>query len=111
MGENIYDFGQLSDYVTKISIEMMSSTLESKRYNPIKVGEWIDTIGTKLVSSLRDTSPNFKYIVNVVISQKTGAGLHCDTVACWDANSDAAVTTKFESETMLCLCTIIGIAL
>jgi len=42
---------------------------------------------------------------------QVGAGLHYESVAHWDAKSDAAVVARYENETMVCLCTVVGVAL
>jgi dynein light chain Tctex-type 1 len=111
MGDEVFEFQQISKEVTTTAVEVMSQTLESKRYIANKTGEWIDSIGSNLVTQLRELSPNFKYIVSTVILQKTGAGWHSEVLACWDANTDGAITSKFESDSLICICTVIGVAL
>ncbi len=111
MSEQIFEFQKLSEFARATAVEVMVSTLESKRYTPGKTGDWIDAIGNRVVSQLREMSPNFKYIVSSTILQKTGAGLHVEMVSCWDSQTDGAISAKYESDTLICICSIIGIAL
>ncbi len=46
-----------------------------------------------------------------MIMQKVGCGLHMESVSCWDPKTDGSVTIKYENDTMICICTVIGVAL
>ena len=43
--------------------------------------------------------------------QKLGAGLHLETAALWDATTDGSVVVKYENGNLMCLTTVMGIAL
>jgi hypothetical protein len=64
-----------------------------------------------VVSQLREACPNFKYVVTASIMQKTGFGLHYDMVSCWDPQTDGAISAKFENDNIICICTVIGVAI
>lgn len=89
----------------------MFQVLESKKFLPSKTAEWTDNIGNKIIEQMRGIAPFFKYIVSVCIIQKAGQGLHCETISYWDAKVDGMVQTKFENENLVCLCTVIGVAI
>lgn len=108
---DIFEFSQLTDDATLVGNQVLKLQLESKKYNPNKVGEWIDTIGSSIVTRMREISPNFKYIVSSSIIQKVGAGVHFETSSYWDSNTDGAVTVKFESESLICVTTLFGIGI
>ena len=108
---DIFDFPVLQESATATAQEVLASVMESKKYTPSKVPEWIESITSILVEKLRELSPNFKYVVSCTIVQKVGAGFHYDCVTHWDPKTDAHLTAKFENETMICLCTVFGIAL
>eukprot|EP01038_Epipyxis_sp_PR26KG_P006558 gene6558-9008_t len=107
----VYDFPLLNEKVTSISLDTMSRVLDSSKYAPGKAAEHIDTISTTILDKLKNISGNFKYIVTCTIIQKVGAGVHYESVSHWDAKSDGAITTKHETETMVCLCSVFGIGL
>lgn len=80
----IYTFaGPVADVSTKAAMDVMSSTLETKVYSASKSQEWIDSMGTSLLAKLTSISPNFKFIISFVITQKVGAGMHYECMAHW----------------------------
>ena len=50
-------------------------------------------------------------IVSSFIIQKVGAGVHYESVSHWNAQTDGAITTKYENDSMICLCSVFGIAI
>ncbi len=110
-GEDILDFQVIAEISTNIANECIQSVLESNTYNPGKSSDWVDKIGSKIIDKLKLVSPNFKYIVSCFIIQKVGAGVHYESVSHWDAKSDGGVTTKYENDSMLCICTVFGVAI
>jgi hypothetical protein len=50
-------------------------------------------------------------VVNCVIQQKVGAGLHYNCVTHWDAKHDSSVTVKFENDSLTCVVMIFGISI
>lgn len=85
--------------------------LESKKFVPGKASEWSDAIGNKIIEKLRAMAPYFKYIVSNCIVQKVGAGLHSETISYWDSRTDGSVVVKYENDSLICICTVIGVAL
>jgi len=80
----IYAFsGPVADVSTKAAMDVMSSTLESKVYSASKSQEWIETMGSTLLAKLTSISPNFKFIISFVVTQKVGAGMHYECMAHW----------------------------
>ena len=108
---DVYNFSAIQQQATLTAQEILQQALESKKYSPGKATEWIDTITSRCIEALRGLSPNFKYVVSVIIVQKAGAGLHYDCVTHWDSKADGSTTVKFENETMICFCAVLGIAL
>lgn len=105
------EFPAMSDKVLAITSETLSEVLNEQGYASSKCADWIEQISNDILDKLRNLSPNFKYIVNCMIIQKIGAGLHYESVAHWDEKTDASFTSKFESESLLCLCTVTGVAI
>jgi dynein light chain Tctex-type 1 len=107
-----FEFPPLSKSVHNIVYDVTSSVLEGRQYQAGKTSEWIESIGSTVLNQLKgNVSPNFKYIVSTIIVQKIGAGLHYESSALWDATTDGSVTVKFENETMICICTVVGVAI
>ena len=108
---DVFDFSCISDAAYSSAQEAIASNLEGQKYNLTKVTDWVESIGSETLSRLREISPNFKYIVNVLVLSKSGAGLHLETCSFWDAKTDGSVTVKFENETMTCIVTCLGLAI
>jgi dynein light chain Tctex-type 1 len=89
----------------------MFNVLESKRFSSNSTAEWTDVIANKILERLRAISQNFKYIVNIGFVQKVGAGLHFETLAHWDMKADGVVQVKYENDSLICICTVIGVGL
>jgi len=106
-----FEFNKLKEDVTGKADEILKSVLESSKYSMGKTSEWIDKINSEMISHLRDISPNFKYIVSTVVLQKIGAGFHSEVTSYWDPSTDGVVLSKFENESLICLSTIICVAI
>ena len=89
----------------------MSRTLESKKYTANKLYDWTDQISNTIIEKMRDIAPFFKYVVNVCFIEKTGAGVYYETVAYWDSKTDGFVTIKYENDSLICICNVIGAAI
>jgi dynein light chain Tctex-type 1 len=109
--KDMSEFPALGDQALEIVNSCVNKVLKDQGYSATKCSEWIDTINNDALDQLRALSPNFKYIVNCLIVQKIGAGIHYESVAHWDEKTDASFTLRFESDSMLCLCTITGVAI
>lgn len=100
------EFPAFQDQALKIVNDVVAKTLKDQGYAASKCAEWIDLINNHVLDQLRcvdtvvftespllfihlsiyispnrDTSPNFKYIVNCLIVQKIGAGIHYEARA------------------------------
>jgi hypothetical protein len=107
----IVEFSALAELARTAAVDAMVSVLEAKEYSAAKTASWVEDIGVRIIAQLREASPNFKFIVTPSIMQKTGFGLHYDVVSCWDPQTDGAISAKYESDSIICICTVIGIAL
>ena len=101
-------FSAISANCNSVATEMMKKHLDGKLYIPAKASEWVENIGASIIAQLKTISPNFKYIVSSVIVQKLGAGIHNANTSLMDSAHDGLTNTKYENDSMVCLCTIIG---
>lgn len=110
-GSEQFEFPQLSEVATKTALDVMFKVLESKQYSPSKTAEWADLIGNGIIEKMKGIAPYFKYLVTSFIIEKVGAGLHYESVSHWDPKTDGSITAKFENDSIICLCTVAGVAL
>lgn len=87
------------------------NVLDSKKYTANKLYDWTDQISTKVIDRMREIAPFFKYIVQVCFVEKTGAGIYSETIAYWDSKTDGFVTIKYENDSLICICHVIGVAI
>lgn len=111
MSTEQYEFPQLSELATSVALDVMFKVLESKRYSAGKTTEWADQIGNNVIEKMRASAPYFKYLVTSFIIEKVGAGIHYESVSHWDPKTDGSVTAKFENDSIVCLCTVVGVAI
>jgi dynein light chain Tctex-type 1 len=107
----VYDFPEIAPSLQNIARDSLHSVLESTTYAQEKVQQWMDTINSNCMDSLKGISPNFKFISSCVIMQKIGTGLHYDSAAHWDAKTDGCVTFKFENESLVAILSIFALAI
>lgn len=60
---------------------------------------------------LRETTSDFKLVVNTIILEKAGAGLHTVSSCFWDSASDGSTVVRWESDTLIAIVTVYGIKL
>lgn len=111
MSADQFEFPQLSELATSTALDVMFKVLESKKYAPAKTAEWADQIGNGIIEKMRLAAPYFKYLVTSFIIEKVGAGMHYESVSHWDPKTDGSITAKFENDSMICLCTVVGVAI
>ncbi len=109
--EGAFEFNSISAAANTASSDVMRKTLDGKLYVAGKAPELADSIGNLVLERLRELSPNFKFIVSACILQKVGAGLHVASTSFWDAKTDGMITTKYENDSIICICTVIGVSI
>merc|ERR1712224_1092074 len=79
------------DEVSMIIKESVENSIGVNAYQHNKVNGWTSSIVEQSLKKLTGLGKPFKYIVSVVILQKTGAGLHTASSCYWDNTTDGAV--------------------
>jgi dynein light chain Tctex-type 1 len=104
-----------SRFVAEDVSQQISEALESMfagcSYQSSKIDPWTDQIVETSLGKLAALEKNFKYIVNAVIMQKTGAGLHAASSCYWDNNTDGSCTITWSNQTMHVVITVFGLAI
>lgn len=102
-------------FVAEDVSQQISETLESLfagcTYQSSKIDTWIDQVVEASLGKLAGLEKNFKYIINAVIQQKTGAGLHAASSCYWDNNTDGSCTITWSNTTMHVIITVFGLAI
>lgn len=111
MSAEKYEFALIASTASTTAYDAMMKVLESKQYNASKMSEWVDKISNQIITKMREVSPFFKYLVTCFIIEQVGAGVHYETVAHWDASTDGTIMSKYENDNLICICTVVGVAI
>uniref|UniRef100_A0A1A9W2D0 Dynein light chain n=1 Tax=Glossina brevipalpis TaxID=37001 RepID=A0A1A9W2D0_9MUSC len=99
--------------IRQIIREVVHDKLQGKAYNVDDIGQWIrdiaDTVNTTVQERL--LMPRYKYVVQVMIGQQTGAGCHYFAKCYWDVDTDSHISFTYTNPTLFCVCTVFGIYL
>ncbi|CAJ1379253.1 unnamed protein product [Effrenium voratum] len=93
--DTITSFARIKDEVNVRLPQCIEQVLGPvKEYNPKQVEEWCNSLGSVVLEKMQELSGNFKYIVNISLMEKKGAGFHTSSSTFWDPESDAATTYR-----------------
>uniref|UniRef100_A0A1A8CRJ3 Dynein light chain Tctex-type 1 n=1 Tax=Nothobranchius kadleci TaxID=1051664 RepID=A0A1A8CRJ3_NOTKA len=99
------------DETSSLVKECIEGIIGGADYNHSKVNQWAARVVEHSLSHLAKQGRPFKYIVNCVIMQKTGAGLHAASSCYWDTATDGSCTVRWENRTMHCMVTVFAVAI
>ncbi|PAA55747.1 hypothetical protein BOX15_Mlig021583g5, partial [Macrostomum lignano] len=97
--------------VSQIIKEGIESSIGTSQYQQNKVNQWTSAIIEHCLNHLTRLEKPFKYVVNCVIMQKNGAGLHTASSCFWDSQTDGSCTIKWESKTMHAIVNVFALAI
>ncbi|RHY33175.1 hypothetical protein DYB32_001803 [Aphanomyces invadans] len=112
--EPIYYFNTIQGEVKRVALQTLEAVLKDKTYHPVEAPTWVHDITHSCLHSLKNLAEGaagFKFIVNVTILQKKNGGFHTNTSCFWNAETDGHVAVRYESSTILALCSIYAISL
>eukprot|EP00906_Rhabdomonas_costata_P001974 RCo003118 len=110
-GEDSEEITLNSDKIHEIIDESMKTTLNSVQWNGKKVDQWTSNIIEHCLKRLAEMKKPFKYIVTVILMQKTGAGFHSSYCAYWDNSADGMCSVPYENDTIHCVTSVYGLKL
>ncbi|KAM8858089.1 dynein light chain Tctex-type 3 [Synchiropus splendidus] len=99
------------DDVSNSVKECIEGIIGGSDYNQTKVNQWTGKIVEQSLTYLVKQGRPFKYIVNCIIMQKSGAGLHTANSCYWDTTTDGSCTVRWENRTMNCVVSVFAVAL
>ncbi|KAJ1456890.1 Tctex-1 [Pelagophyceae sp. CCMP2097] len=100
--------GEDVEIVMKTAI---SQTLGDAPFISKKVVDWTRTIIDSCIKEFQALGRPYKYVVTVLIMQKTGSPSDTGAAMFWDAGKDGVVSTLWENTTMYVNVTTYGVAL
>eukprot|EP00927_Polykrikos_kofoidii_P062130 TRINITY_DN56949_c0_g1_i1.p2 TRINITY_DN56949_c0_g1~~TRINITY_DN56949_c0_g1_i1.p2 ORF type:complete len:116 (-),score=33.13 TRINITY_DN56949_c0_g1_i1:219-566(-) len=110
--EDVTQFEKLKQEVNLAIPQCIEATLAKvTAYHPKQVDEWSESIGQAVLGKLEEMNCNFKYVVNVSIMEKRGAGLHTSSSVFWDPECDGGVSYRWENKALVCIVQAFGIGM
>ncbi len=82
----------------KIAYDTAEGVLGGEAFVEEKVSGWSNAICEKIVAQLTQTERSYKYMANVLIMQRNGAGLQTCTSCLWDTVTDFISHTVWPKE-------------
>lgn len=102
--------------VEPLVIRCIEAHLKDVSYEERMVTTWVNYICEDAIQALNELAKPFKYIVNVIIMQNTGAGMHAAISEYCDGVNDGVCVVKWPSEknkdsgNCCCIVTVFGVA-
>ncbi|KAF0774897.1 hypothetical protein AaE_001403 [Aphanomyces astaci] len=112
--EPTYYFNTIQGDVKRVALQTLEQVLKDKTYHPVEASTWVHEITHSCLHSLKglaDGAAGFKFLVNVTIVQKKNGGFHTNTSCFWNTDTDGHVVVRYDSSTILALCSIYAISL
>ncbi|RNF04946.1 outer arm dynein [Trypanosoma conorhini] len=95
-----------SDTIQEEVSTLLRGKFAQETWSTRKVDGWVDDVVEGVLKNLADLKKPFKYIVNCVVMQRTGAGISTGFISLWDNTLDGVVHVPYENETLHCFVTV-----
>ncbi|KRX20680.1 Dynein light chain Tctex-type 1 [Trichinella nelsoni] len=82
--------------------QQLENVIGSQPYQRNLVSQWNTTIAENVVHQLAQTHKHFKIMVNSILMEKHGSGLHVVSATYWDIVADRSVSVRWESKSVFC---------
>jgi hypothetical protein len=92
--------------LTDLVKESIISGVGENPYIADEAPQYVQSIVQTVLNALTSRKTGCKYVVNVSLVQNTGAGIHHNTGAIWNADTDEFVTVPFTTDHLHVICTI-----
>jgi dynein light chain Tctex-type 1 len=81
-------WGGMSDKVRGLVLSQVEDELQYRDYSASSAQEMATTVAERIMILLRESTQDFKLIVNATILQKSTAGMHTVSSCYWDGATD-----------------------
>eukprot|EP00923_Selenidium_pygospionis_P032180 GHVN01056838.1.p1 GENE.GHVN01056838.1~~GHVN01056838.1.p1 ORF type:complete len:118 (-),score=9.83 GHVN01056838.1:198-551(-) len=101
------------DYKEQVHSEVKNTlehVLGSANYDAAEVPQWVETITNGVLERLQNMCDGYKYIVSVVVLQRSRGGFHLFSTCYWDQQTDGTITVRYDSKALHCIVTVYGLA-
>ncbi|XP_014217426.1 tctex1 domain-containing protein 2 [Copidosoma floridanum] len=84
--------------------------LSTKKYDRIEGQKWSKDIANIIRNKIKELDvKKYKFVVNVVIGERVGAGVKMGTRCIWDAEADSYAHDSFTNDTLFCVAAVYAV--
>ncbi|KAJ8674842.1 hypothetical protein QAD02_010628 [Eretmocerus hayati] len=80
--------------------------LSTRVYNSEEAHKWCKEISDLIREKVKKLGKQYKYVVNVIIGEKNGAGAKIGCRCVWDTECDTFAYDSFTNETLFCVAAV-----
>ncbi|CAF2581501.1 unnamed protein product [Rotaria sp. Silwood2] len=99
------------DEVSHIVKDVIERLIGTNSYQHDKVTRWTVDIVDQILTELTILDKRFKYIVQAVIMQKNGSGLHSASSCYWNDITDGSCTLRWENKHIYAIVSVFGLSI
>ncbi|CAF1043047.1 unnamed protein product [Rotaria sordida] len=99
------------DEISNIIKEVIERLIGNNFYEHDKVTRWTVDIVDHILTELTNLGKRFKYIVQAVIMQKNGTGLHSASSCYWNDITDGSCTVRWENKHIYAIVSVFGLSI
>ncbi|CAF0985984.1 unnamed protein product [Adineta steineri] len=98
------------DQVSNIVEQAVERVIGANSYQQNKINRWTVDVVDQTLTDLTGLQKPFKYIVQAVIMQKNGAGLHTASSCYWNNTTDGSCTVRWENKHVYAIVSVFGLS-
>jgi hypothetical protein len=79
---------------------VLNSRLSGKEYDPNESSNWSRDLATEIKTKLKEShthTPRYKFLVQIILGEKRGAGIRCGCRCLWDQQTDKVAEAVFQN--------------
>ncbi|XP_025414390.1 tctex1 domain-containing protein 2-like [Sipha flava] len=98
-------------FAKEVIQEILTKYLKDKEYKQIQAEILSKTIGSEIKNRIKDQylDSRYKFMVQVVLGERHGAGIKVGARCVWDADTDTLAFDQFLNETIFCMAVVFAV--
>lgn len=87
--------------------QTLSNQVFNAQHSKVLMKQIVKAITKRMKSNKQSAGDyNCKYVVNVMILERAGAGFVCSSSCIWDKSTDTSTSAQWSNQTMFCVTTV-----
>ena len=111
MTEEKYFFGEIEDQCKQIITEEVNGFVNNQKFVLEDCDFFIKTLTESIGKRLKDTSDNFKYVINILFLDNSNKGFTQSFGELYDPDTDGVISLHFPFNNITCIVNLIATSL